>query len=191
MIDLYLTTRCPRGVRCEACGSEAGLLAPWTVRINRGVFCLTLCPRCTGAVTREGAIPVADSTARRLVEQHCQHLEINTHQMGLILAEEDRQEAAKTAAAAETAALTGAHLNYIASVVNGNGPGDGHGVYPPDHPHVYCSVCTSDMVHIQPGTDRYAAHPMIAGEPTSAQCTNTDFPVGTHRGGPIPSPRRR
>lgn len=92
MIDPYATDRCPRGVRCEACGTEHGLLAPWAVRVEAGVLCLTLCPRCAGSITRDGtAPPITEATAQRLVEQHCEHLEVRRHDMGLVLTEQDAQ----------------------------------------------------------------------------------------------------
>lgn len=183
-IDLYDTRRCPTCFRCEACGTADGLLAPWAVRINRGVMCLTLCPGCLQTVTRDNAIPVADSTAEKFVAQHREHVGVTAQNMAEMLAAEDRRTHEQTVAGAEAAAL---------GAVNGFANGS-HGTYPPDHEHVHCSVCGDGMVHVNhrtDGTRTYAAHPSIVGEPHSVQCSNTDFAVGTHRGNRVPSPRRR
>lgn len=71
-VDPSNTARCPRGRRCESCGSEGGRLTVQTVSIARlGVMCLTLCGRCAGS----GVVPpVAVATAVRLVGQHSVHL---------------------------------------------------------------------------------------------------------------------
>ncbi len=190
-VNLYDTMRCPRCFRCESCGTADGLLTPWAVRINRGVMCLTLCPGCLQTVTRDNAIPVADRTAAKFVAQHCEHVGVTARNMAEMLAEEDRrarEDAGPTPDPPPT--VTGARLVDELTRTSVNG----HGTYPPGHEHVHCSVCGDAMVHVNhraDGTRTYAAHPSIVGEPHSVQCSNTDFAVGTHRGGPIPSPRRR
>jgi hypothetical protein len=88
VIDLDDTSRCPLGVRCEACGAEAERLAVCTAELGRlGVACLTMCPRCaaggTGAVV---AASVSVSTAVRLVLQHCAHLGVDADDMAELLA---------------------------------------------------------------------------------------------------------
>lgn len=104
--DLYVTAHCPRGVRCESCGTEHGLLQPWAVRVAKGVLCLTLCPTCAGGITRDGvAPPITDATAGRLVEQHCEHLKLSRHDMGLVLTETDQLAREALAAAAANGAL--------------------------------------------------------------------------------------
>jgi hypothetical protein len=200
-VSLYDVMNCPTCYRCEACGTADGLLAPWAVRINHGVMCLTLCPRCLQRVTRDVAIPVADDTAKKFVDQHCEHLKIRRHSMDLMLAEEDRQTREAAARLVESGALapdpdflravTGATMVDELTRTSVNG----HGIRLPGHEHVHCSVCGDDMVHVdvrpRDGARIYAAHPSIPGEPDSVHCSNTDHVVGTHRGGPIPSPTRR
>ncbi len=58
--DLDDTSRCPLGVRCEACGVEGDDLAVGTATTALGVLCLTLCPRCGTAAM---APPVSVGTA--------------------------------------------------------------------------------------------------------------------------------
>lgn len=80
-------SRCPLGVRCEACGSEGedgeGLAVATAAAGPLGVLCLTLCPRCAAA---ECAPPVAVATAVRLVGQHARHLGIDVDVMAAALA---------------------------------------------------------------------------------------------------------
>jgi hypothetical protein len=82
-VDLDDTTRCPLGIRCEACGAERDDLAVSTVPLGRlGVACLTLCPRCAGS----GVVPpVSVGTAIRLTAQHCAHLGITVDEMAAAL----------------------------------------------------------------------------------------------------------
>jgi len=78
-IDLDDTSRCPRGVRCESCGTESDHLAVETATSGRlGVLCLTLCRTCAAY---DELIPVSVSTAERLVAQHCGHLGITVEGM--------------------------------------------------------------------------------------------------------------
>jgi hypothetical protein len=65
------TSHCPRGHRCESCGTEHGDLAVHTVTVTGGVLCLTLCPVCAAFTTPP---PISVGTAARLVEQHAEHL---------------------------------------------------------------------------------------------------------------------
>lgn len=191
--DLYVTAGCPHGVRCEACGSEHapldpgsttrfGTLQPWGVRVAAGVLCLTLCPSCAGRITRQGiAPPISDSTAGRLVVQHCGHLRISRAEMAETLTEIDRL-ARERLAAAVVAGTLAPDPDFLPDGVHVNG---GHGVRPPFHEHVECVVCGSTMVHVDERADGrrvYAAHPSIPGEPDSANCSNTDHRIGTHRG---------
>jgi hypothetical protein len=86
-VNLDDTSRCPRGARCESCGTEGDDLAVCTVALGRlGVACLTLCPRCAGS----GVVPpVSVGTAVRLTAQHCGHLGITVDEMAAAL-EADR-----------------------------------------------------------------------------------------------------
>ena len=86
-VNLDDTSRCPLGVRCEACGAERDDLDVCTVALGRiGVACLTLCPRCAGS----GVVPpVSVGTAVRLTSQHCGHLGITVDEMAAAL-ETDR-----------------------------------------------------------------------------------------------------
>jgi hypothetical protein len=78
-VNLDDTSRCPLGVRCEACGAERDDLAVYTANLSQlGVACLTLCPRCAGS----GVVPpVSVGTAVRLTAQHCMHLGITVDEM--------------------------------------------------------------------------------------------------------------
>ncbi len=82
--DLYDTSRCPRGHRCESCGVEASDLAVTTADTMLGVLCLTMCERCAQATVSP---PVAVGTAVRLVCQHCEHLGIDLDEMAAALDE--------------------------------------------------------------------------------------------------------
>ena len=83
-IDLDDTTGCPVGVRCESCGTEQGPLTVETATAARlGVMCLTLCRRCAAF---DDQIPVAVSTAVRLIGQHCAHLGITVDDMAAAMA---------------------------------------------------------------------------------------------------------
>jgi hypothetical protein len=201
-INLYDTMHCPRCFRCESCGTADGLLTPWAVRIRQGVLCITLCPTCIGAITREAApVPIADRTAEKLVDQHCEHLHVSRRNMAEMLRAEDERAREAAVAAVEAGALptdpdflravTATPVVDPVTKVSVNG----HGVRPPGHEHVHCSVCGDEMVHVdirpRDGARVYAAHPSIVGEPDSVQCSNTDHVVGTHRGGPVPQSRRR
>jgi hypothetical protein len=77
--DLGDTTRCPRGVRCECCGTEASSLRVTTAALGCvGVLCLTLCAGCAAAGV---GVPTTPATAARLVEQHAAHLGLRMAQM--------------------------------------------------------------------------------------------------------------
>lgn len=81
-VDLDDVSRCPRGHRCESCGTEHAELDVRTADTPLGVFCVTLCPRCASASTPP---PVAIGTAVRLVTQHCEHLGIDVDEMAAAL----------------------------------------------------------------------------------------------------------
>jgi hypothetical protein len=74
--------RCPRGVRCEACGATCALDVP-TYQTPVGVFCATVCDRCVAA----GNPPPVRSwlEAFERVGAHCEHLGIDLDQMGALL----------------------------------------------------------------------------------------------------------
>jgi hypothetical protein len=74
LVDLDDTRRCGRGNRCECCGDEHPRLAVGTFHTDRGVLCLTRCPRCAASTVDP---PLAASTVVRLVAQHCTHLRID------------------------------------------------------------------------------------------------------------------
>jgi hypothetical protein len=82
-VDLNDTSRCPLGVRCEACGAEEETLVVRTLGCPRfGTMCLTLCPLCASTTILP---PVAAATAERLVAQHCKHLGIDRDAMHVAL----------------------------------------------------------------------------------------------------------
>ena len=65
------TDRCPRGHRCESCGSAAPGLSVVVVTVLGAAFCLPLC----GACASSGRPPqIMLSTAERLVEQYARHV---------------------------------------------------------------------------------------------------------------------
>lgn len=71
------TERCPLGVRCESCGTEASAEVRLVVRLlptPLGRLCLTLCPTCARS---DVPPPITVGTAARLVDQHRAHLEEN------------------------------------------------------------------------------------------------------------------
>lgn len=76
--DLFDTSNCPLGVRCEVCGAEAGVrgkLSTITVDTAIGVICLTVDETCRGGLETDGAsLTLMPSTIERLVKQHQQHL---------------------------------------------------------------------------------------------------------------------
>lgn len=86
MTNLNDTSRCPRGVRCESCGTEHARLAVRTVRLDRlGVACMTLCPACAGS----SELPrVGVGTAVRLTLQHCEHLGITADEAAAAMEED-------------------------------------------------------------------------------------------------------
>lgn len=184
LFDLYATTRCPHCFRCESCGSDAGPLAPWAVRVAAGVLCLTLCPTCTGSITRGTAPPITDATAEKLADQHALHLRISRYDMGLVLEEEDRL-ADELAATLVAAALPPVDPDSVALPAT-----DGHDlgrVSPLFRERVECTVCGSTSVGVDTKLDgrrRYAVHPMIPGEPGSTNCPNTGHHVGSRYGRP-------
>ena len=77
MTGTRVTDKCPRGGRCESCGSNGGGLAIKIIEVLGASMCLTLCPNC--AVS--GRPPqIMLSTAQKLVEQHRMHgLGFTTH----------------------------------------------------------------------------------------------------------------
>jgi hypothetical protein len=66
------TARCPRGHRCESCGTAGRGLVVVSRQVLAETLCLTLCLSCA-ASGRPPAIML--STAERLVEQHRRHLQ--------------------------------------------------------------------------------------------------------------------
>lgn len=77
-IDLFDTSNCPRGSRCERCGDSTAEHVVATMETPVGVLCLTLCPVCA----RAGEGPrLKLPTAARLVGDHCMHLGIDVDQM--------------------------------------------------------------------------------------------------------------
>jgi hypothetical protein len=84
-VDLDDISGCPRGHRCESCGTEHGDLAVTTAHTPLGVMCVTLCPDCLASGI---APPVAIGTAVRLVGQHAEHLGIDVDQMAAALHDE-------------------------------------------------------------------------------------------------------
>jgi hypothetical protein len=73
--DVNDTSGCPRGHRCESCGTEHGDLAVETMTHPRlGTLCLTMCRRCA-AFGQD--VPVSLGTATRLVEQHLEHIGVD------------------------------------------------------------------------------------------------------------------
>lgn len=83
------TMRCPLGDRCEVCGSGQDLdVAIYSTPV--GVFCATVCERCT---TPAKAPPVRGwAQACERVGGHCEHLGIDLDQMAAILHAERDQE---------------------------------------------------------------------------------------------------
>lgn len=71
-LDPTDTSRCPRGHRCESCGTVGRGLAVVTRQVLAETLCLTLCPGCA-ASGRPPAIML--STAERLAAQHRAHLQ--------------------------------------------------------------------------------------------------------------------
>lgn len=65
------TSTCPRGHRCEACGTELLALTVEAVPSPLGIMCLTLCEVCAASTVDP---PVSVATAERLVAQHAMHL---------------------------------------------------------------------------------------------------------------------
>jgi hypothetical protein len=80
--DLDRTDNCPKGHRCESCGTEHAELTVRTARTPLGVMCLTLCPRCARS---DCVPPVSVGTAARLVGQHYGHLGITDDDAEAIL----------------------------------------------------------------------------------------------------------
>lgn len=68
---------CPRGGRCESCAAQAADLAVVVVPLAAvGLGCLTLCTRCRTS-GEEPAITL--QTARKLVQQHADHVANGGH----------------------------------------------------------------------------------------------------------------
>ena len=65
------TEFCPRGARCESCGSAGPALSVKVYDVLSEKMCLTVCSGCRGS---DRPPSVMLSTAQRLVEQHRQHL---------------------------------------------------------------------------------------------------------------------
>lgn len=76
--DVFETSRCPVGHRCECCGDVADGLAAVTAITPLGVLCVTACPRCGDS---DMAPPVSIGTAAKLVAQHAEHLGITADEM--------------------------------------------------------------------------------------------------------------
>ena len=82
--DVFDTSRCPVGFRCEVCGDATDGMAPITVTTPLGVLCLTACPRCGDS---DAAPPISIGTAVKLFDQHAQHLGVTAEEMRAALAE--------------------------------------------------------------------------------------------------------
>ena len=66
------TTYCPRGARCESCGTAGPTLRVVVLAVLSAHLCLTLCARCA----KSGRMPsVHLSTVEEFVEQHRQHVQ--------------------------------------------------------------------------------------------------------------------
>ena len=64
------TERCPKGHRCESCGTASPDLAVHVREVLNASMCLTLCGGCA----ESGRPPsIMLSTAEKLAEQHRQH----------------------------------------------------------------------------------------------------------------------
>lgn len=74
MTDLGSTTSCPRGGRCESCGTEHGDLHVVLVEVAAGVACLTVCGPCGLGLAAGCRLPVTPATASVLVAQHRAHV---------------------------------------------------------------------------------------------------------------------
>jgi hypothetical protein len=75
-INWHRVTRCPRGFRCECCGSADGPMRVIARTIDvRGVLCLTTCPTCREQIPEPWDHPsLSKRTVPKLVEQHREHL---------------------------------------------------------------------------------------------------------------------
>lgn len=83
MLDLYDVSRCPRGPTCERCGrreDQGAILARGTVETVMGVFCATVCVRCSTERSEVAASLSPIAVAER-VGRHCEHLGIDLDEM--------------------------------------------------------------------------------------------------------------
>ena len=82
-IGLIDMSSCPRGTRCESCGTESADLVVHVVELAPlGLACMTWCAACAASDVQP---PVAVSTAARLVQQHCAHLGIDLDEVAAAL----------------------------------------------------------------------------------------------------------
>ena len=66
------TANCPRGRRCESCGSESGDVEVEIVEVaHLGVACLSLCRRCAQSSSPPN---ISISTAARIIADHARHV---------------------------------------------------------------------------------------------------------------------
>lgn len=66
-----MTAACPRGHRCESCGTAGRALLVVERDTAHGPYCLTQCPRCAHYT---GSPPIAPAALARFVDQHAAHL---------------------------------------------------------------------------------------------------------------------
>jgi hypothetical protein len=71
-VDINDTSACPRGHRCESCGSATDDLEVVALKVLSEVICLTMCKLCRGS----GHLPsIMLSTAEKLAAQHSEHVQ--------------------------------------------------------------------------------------------------------------------
>lgn len=73
-MDPTSTARCPRGYRCEACGTAVLPVAVVSVPTPAGPLCLTLCSACSSTRPETVLGCLGASTIERFVDQHAMHV---------------------------------------------------------------------------------------------------------------------
>lgn len=86
MTDLDNTANCRLGNSCEGCGDIDSLTVA-TIGSPVGVFCMTLCGRCTPNPA-SWRLPMVRAVHRTL--EHCEHLDIDADQMAAAMEAERR-----------------------------------------------------------------------------------------------------
>jgi hypothetical protein len=84
-VNLGDTRNCPQEQLCISCG-DSDELDVRTFTAVVGVFCVTLCPRCTGGERRRWSVA---QVVRRSLD-HCGHLGITVDQMAVTMEREAR-----------------------------------------------------------------------------------------------------